>query len=135
MRRPLTLICVALLALGLTACGSSVSTSGFQGEQHEVAQAIANLQSAATTGEYKKLCGELLSAPVVARLGGAGDCERAVKNQLAEIDNLQVSVQTVRVASDRTSATAAVASVYEGKTRAGKLSLVKEGKHWKISGL
>jgi hypothetical protein len=130
-----TLICLPLLALGLTACGSTVSTSAFKGEQHEVAQTISVLQNAATTGEQKRICDELLAGAVVTRLGGAKSCEKAIKNQLAEIDNLQVSVQSVQVASGSTSATARVASVYEGKTRAGKLSLVKEGKHWKISGL
>jgi hypothetical protein len=135
MRRALTLLCVPLAALGLSACGSAVSTSSFKGEQHEVAQAIANFQTAATTGEYKKICGEMLSATIVARLQGTKSCEKAIKNQLAEIDNLQVSVQTVQVASASRRATANVGSVYEGKTRVGKLSLVKEGKHWKISGL
>jgi hypothetical protein len=135
MRRPLTLLCLPLAALGLAACGSTVSTSAFKGEEQEVAQAISDLQSAATTGEQKKICAELLSATVVARLGGAKGCEAAIKNQLAEIDNLDVSVQSVHLASGKTTATADVSSIYEGKTRAGKLSLVKEGKHWKIAGL
>ncbi len=77
----------------------------------------------------------MLSATVVARLGGAKGCEKAIKNQLAEIDNLQVSVQSVKVAAGSTDATANVGSIYEGKTRVGKLSLVREGKHWKIAGL
>jgi hypothetical protein len=135
MRRPLTVLCLPLAALGLSACGSSVSTSSFSGEQHEVAQAVANFQTASTTGEYKKICGEMLSATVVARLNGTKSCETAIKNQLAEIDNLQVTVQSVKLASGNASATANVGSVYEGKTRVGKLSLVKEGKHWKIAGL
>jgi hypothetical protein len=135
VRRPLTLLCLPLAALGLAACGSAVSTSSFKGEQHEVAQAIANFQTASTTGEYKKICGEMLSAAVVARLQGAKTCEKAIKNQLAEIDNLQVSVQSVQLASGSTGATAHVGSIYEGKTRVTKLSLVKEGKHWKIAGL
>lgn len=135
MRRLVTILCLPLATLGLTACGSAVSTSSFKGEQHEVAQAIANFQSAATTGEYKKLCGEMLSATIVGRLGGGKGCEKAIKAQLNEIDNLQVSVQSVKVAAGNASATAGVGSIYEGKTKVGKLSLVKEGKHWKISGL
>jgi uncharacterized protein YceK len=135
MRRPLTMLCLPLAALGLAGCGSAVSTTSFKGEQHEVAQAIANFQSAATTGEYKKICGEMLSASVVGRLGGAKACEKAIKSQLNEIDNLQVSVQSVHVAAAGTGATASVGSIYEGKTRAGKLSLVKEGKNWKLTGL
>jgi hypothetical protein len=135
MRRPLIMMCLPLATLALAGCGSAVSTSSFKGDQHEVAQAIANFQSAATTGEYKKLCGEMLSATVVRRLGGAKGCEKAIKAQLNEIDNLQVSVQSVKVAAGSDAATADVGSIYEGKTRVGKLSLVKEGKHWKIAGL
>jgi hypothetical protein len=136
MRRHLAAtLCLPLATLGIAACGSAVSTSAFKGQQHEVAQAIADFQTAATTGEYKKICGEMLAATVVARLGGAKSCEKAIKNQLAEIDNLQVSVQAVKVAGGNDSATANVGSIYEGKTRVGKLSLLKEGKHWKISGL
>jgi hypothetical protein len=135
MRRLLAPLCLPLAALGLAACGNTVSTSAFKGEQHEVAQVVAEFQNEATTGEQKKICGELLASAAVARLGGVKGCEKAIKNQLAEIDNLQLSVQSVDVTSGNASATAHVGSVYEGKTRAGKLSLVKEGKHWKIAGL
>lgn len=135
MRRLLALLCVPSCALALSACGSTVSTAGFKGEQHEVAQTISNLQADATAGEQKKICSDDLAASVLSKLGGLKACEEAIKKQLAEIDSLEVSVQSVKLASGDTGATAAVRSIYEGKTRPSTVSLVKEGGKWKVSAL
>ena len=136
MRRRLSLVlCLPLSALAVSACGSTVSTAGFKGAQHQVAQTVANLQSHATAAEEKKICGEDLAAAVVRRLGGTGGCEAAIKRQLAEVDSLEVSVGSVHIAAGGTSATAGVASIYEGKSRASTITLVKEGGKWRISKL
>ncbi|HEX3519690.1 MAG TPA: hypothetical protein VHT29_11730 [Solirubrobacteraceae bacterium] len=129
----LTLLCVPLSAVSLAACGSAVSTSSFSGAKHEVAQAISNLQADATAAEQKKLCADDLAAPVVTRLGGQKGCETAVKNQLAEVDSLEVSVQSVQIAPGGASAIAHVKSEQSGKSKPGTVSLVKEGKAWKVS--
>jgi hypothetical protein len=142
-RRPILLLSWPLLALGLAACGtSSVSTSTFSGERHAVAQTVANLQSDANAGEQKKICADDLSSALVVRLGGKSGCETAIKNQLAQVDNLEVSVQSVALAGARRhgaagpeTASAKVKSVYSGKGRESTLTLVKEGGKWKISGL
>jgi hypothetical protein len=134
MRRSLPLLCLPLSALALTACGNTVSTAGFKGAQHEVAQTIANLQSDATTAEEKKICTKDLASAVVTRLSGTKGCEAAIKSQLTEVTNLEVRVESVHVASGATTATAAVRSVHEGKSKASTVSLVKEGGKWKISG-
>ncbi len=131
-----TVLCASLLSVGLNACGSTVSTSNFKGEAHEVAQAISNLQSDATAHDEQKVCANDLAAAVVARLNGAtGGCKQAIKNQLAEVDGFEVSVQSVELggAPPRQTATARVKSIYAGKTRVGTLSLVKEGGKWKVS--
>jgi hypothetical protein len=135
MRRLLALLCLPLCALTLSACGSTVSTANFKGEAHEVAQTISNLQADATAGEQKKICGDDLAAAAVSRLGSVKGCEEAIKKQLAEIDSLEVSVQSVKLASGNSTATAAVTSIYEGKKRPSTVSLVKEGGKWKISAL
>jgi hypothetical protein len=132
-KRALALPSVALVALALGACGSTVSTSGFQGEQHEALQAISNLQSDATSAEEKKICADDLAGPVVTRLGGASACEATIKNQLAEVDSLEVNIQSVKITG--ASASASVKSIYSGKTRLHSISLVKEGGKWKVSGL
>jgi hypothetical protein len=133
MRRPLALIGLPLLAVVLAGCGSATSTAGFSGEKHAVAQTIANLQSHATAAEEQKICSADLAASVVSRLGGTKPCEAAIKSQLTEVDSLEVSVESVDVASAGNSATASVRSIHEGKTKESTVSLVKEGGKWKIS--
>jgi hypothetical protein len=135
MRRPLTLLSIPAACLLLSACGSTVATSSFKGTQHDIAQTVANLQSDVTSGEEKKICDNDLAAAVVSRLGGAKACEAGVKTQLAEIDNTELQVETIHVASSGTEATAGVQSIYEGKKRKSTVSLVKQGKTWKISSL
>jgi hypothetical protein len=127
VRRLSALLCLPLSALALGACGTTVSTAGFKGSEHEAAQTVANLQSHATAGEEKKICGQDLAAALVAKLGGAKRCEAAIKSQLAEVDSLEVTVQSVKLASDGSSATAEAVSVHEGKKRASTVALVKEG--------
>jgi hypothetical protein len=135
MRRTLPLLCAAPLAAGLGACGKSVSTSSFQGEQRQVARRIADFQSDATAADEKKVCANDLAAAVVGKLGGRRGCERAITHQLREIDNLEVSIESIRLAPGGTTAQARVKSVREGKRRPSSLSLVKEGGAWKVSGL
>ncbi len=132
-RPTLTLLCLPLCAVAVAACGTTTSTASFKGEQHEVAQTVANLQSDATSAEEKKVCANDLAAAVVTRLGGQKGCEKAIKNQLAEVDTLEVSVQSVQIATGGTTATAHVKSTRSGKKKSGTVSLVKEGKDWKIS--
>jgi hypothetical protein len=125
----------AALALGLAACGSAVSTSAFKGEQHAVAQTVSNLQADATAGDQKKICEDDLASAVVTRLGGLKGCEQTIKNQLAEIDSLEVSVQSVTIGAGGAAATAQVKSTVSGKSRPGTVTLVKQAGKWKVSGL
>lgn len=153
MRRALVLLspllaCAPLGALGLAACGAAVSTASFKGEQHEVAQTVANLQTDATAGEEQKICANDLASAVVARLGGTKGCEAAIKSQLGQIDNLELSVQSVTLASHHApsthdaktpsaidTASARVKSIHAGKSKQSTVSLVKEDGKWKISAL
>jgi hypothetical protein len=131
----LALLCLPLAALVLGACGSTVSTSAFRGEDHAVAQAISDLQTDATAADEKKLCTDDLAASVIVKLGGKKGCEKTIKTQLTEIDSLEVSVQSVHTAAGAATATAGVTSTYAGKKRAGTVSLVKESKGWRIAAI
>jgi Putative lumazine-binding len=134
LARPAALFCVPLLALGVTACSSATSSSSFKGEPHEVAQAIANLQSEAAAGEAQKICDDLLSSSVTARLSPAhGGCTQALKSQLTEVDSPELTIGSIQLHG--TSASATVKSVYAGKSRVSMMSLVKEDGKWKISKL
>ncbi len=133
MRRPIALLCALLLATGVAACASTVSTSSFKGEQQKVAQAISNLQSDATALEAKKICGEDLAAANVARLNAAGGCKHALETQLKQIDNFETTVESVKISGNR--ATAQVKSIDTGKKTIQTLMLVKEDGKWKVSGV
>jgi Domain of unknown function (DUF4878) len=132
--RLLSPLLLALLALGLAACGATTSTNSFKGEEHAVAQAIANLQSNATALEHKKVCKEDLASSVVARLARApGGCAKALESQLKQIDSFEATVEAVEI--DGHSATAHVKSIREGKQHIETLTLVKQGGRWRISGV
>ncbi len=128
--------CAVLLVIGLSACATTVSTSGYKGESKEVAQTIKNLQADVTAGEEKKVCNNDLAAPVVKSLSSAkGGCQQAIKDQLAEIASFEVNVQSIQITAAGHAASAKVKSKYSGKNRLSTLSLVKEGKRWKIATL
>lgn len=133
MRRVLALSCMPLCALAVSACATTTSTGSFKGAEHAVAQTIANLQSAATGSEEKKICTQVLAAKVVASLGGTKGCEAAVKEQLSEIDGTEANVESVLLSGK--TATAKVKSVFAGKKTVTSVFLVEEGGKWKISSL
>jgi hypothetical protein len=127
-----------LAALVLAGCGTTVASTNFAGEQHEVAQAIANLQNHVNAQEQQKICENDLASAVVTRLNAAsGGCKQAIKEQLAEIDNSEVKVDSVQLGSGRKAgtATAHVRTIYSGKTRASTASLRKESGKWKLAAI
>src|SRR5450759_4682561 len=90
-------LCVAAVALGLTACGETASTSSFKGESHSVAQSVSDFQSDATAGDQKKLCENDLSSALTARLKSSGGCQTVLKNQLHELDALNLTIESIAV--------------------------------------
>jgi hypothetical protein len=134
MPRVRLLMALCMCVPALAACGSTASTSGFKGVEHEVAQRVADLQSDATSSNRENICKNDLAAAIVTKLGGRKGCEEALKHQLAQIDNLEATIVSVKVAPDGKSATAKVKSTYEGKTREKTIPLVKESSGWKVSG-
>jgi hypothetical protein len=136
MASPRTLtcaFCALALTIGLGACGETASTGNFKGESHNVAQTVSNFQTDATSADEKKLCENDLAATLTTRLRGAGGCQAVLKNQLREIDALNLTIESIVVKGN--SALAHVKSTYGGKSRITTLTVVKEGSHWKISGM
>jgi copper chaperone CopZ len=128
--------CAVLLVIGLSACATTVSTSGYKGEAKDVAQTVKDLQADVTAGEEKKVCKNDLAASVVNSLKPAtGGCEQVIKNQLKEIASFEVDVQSIQVNSPAKTATAKVKSKYAGKSRISTISFVKEAGKWKIAKL
>jgi hypothetical protein len=133
MPRRYRLLVPCSFALALAACGTATSASNFKGAEHEVAQRISDFQSDATSSSRSNICTKDFAAPLVARLGRRKACEAAVKSQLGQIDNLDVTIKSVKLAPDGKSATATVKSTESGKTRERTVSLVKEGASWRLS--
>jgi hypothetical protein len=133
MRRVFAFACLSLCALVASACGTTTSTSNFKGAEHEAAQTVADLQSDITASEKKKICERDLGAPIVTKLGGQKACEEAIKNRLTEIDNTELTVESVKVEGDK--ATAQVKSVYGGKKQIRSVTLAKEGGRWRITSI
>jgi hypothetical protein len=132
--RPLVAgICACAFAVGISACAETASTGKFSGESHNVAQTVSNFQTDATAEDEKKLCEDDLAATLTAKLGRVGGCQTVLKVQLHEIDALGLTIESISV--NGTHALAHVKSTYSGKNRVTTLALVKEGSHWKISGL
>jgi len=136
-KRTLSQLLLPLLALSLAACGSAVSTASFKGEEHAVAQAIANLQSDVREASQQKVCSDDLSSAVVSAVGGPTRCPQAIKGQLSEVDSFEVAVTSVHLdtASKPPTATARVKSTYAGKSQSRTITMVKEGGKWKLSRL
>jgi hypothetical protein len=126
-------LCALAFVLGVSACGETASTSNFKGESHNVAQTISNFQTDATDADEKKLCESDLAATLTSRLRGFGGCQAVLKNQLREIDSLGLTIEAIKITGKE--ATAKVKSTFSGKNSITALLLVKEGSHWKISGM
>jgi copper chaperone CopZ len=134
LRTIASLCALSLLATGVVACGNTVSTSSFKGEQQKVAQTVSHLQSHATALDAKKICSEDLAAANVARLNAApGGCKKAIKSQLKEIDSFDTTVQSVQI--NGATATAHVKGVNGGKKSVQTVTFAKEGGRWRISGI
>jgi hypothetical protein len=125
--------CAVLLVVGLSACATTVSTSGYKGEAKDVAQTVKNLQSDVTAAENKKVCQNDLASTVVKSLSSAsGGCQQVIKDQLAEVASFEVTVNSIQITSPGHTAVAHVRSKYSGKNRNTTISLVKESGKWKI---
>lgn len=125
---PLAAVC----AVALVSCGETVSSGKFKGEAHNVAEAVASFQKDATAGDQKKLCENDLAQSIVGRLHSAGGCQAVLKEQLGQVDALNLTVESVAVKG--ATAQARVKSTWSGSNRISTLSLMREAGHWKISG-
>lgn len=130
--RALTALGLAGCTLAIAACGEAVSTSSFSGESKNVAQTLSDFQKNATAGDEEKLCRNDLAATVTKALKRSGGCQAVLKSQLRQVDSLNLTVQAIAVKG--LSAQARVKSTWSGRNRLTSLSLVREGRRWKISG-
>jgi hypothetical protein len=122
------------LALAVAGCGEAVSTSSFKGEEHNVAQRISSFQKHATEGSQSKICESDLATNLLAHIKASGrGCTETIKEQLKNVEDLTLTVQSVTVHGK--TATATVKSTWSGKSQLSTLKLQREGEDWKISGV
>jgi copper chaperone CopZ len=134
LKRAILQLCAVLGVIGLSACATTVSTSGYKGEAKDVAQTVKNFQSDVTAGEEKKVCNNDLAASVVKGLSSApGGCQQVIKEQLKEIASFEVDVQKITITGAGHAATASVESKYSGKNKISSVLLVEEAGKWKIA--
>ena len=124
---------LALLAAGCTQAGSSGdSASTFNGQQHDVATTVEDLQSAGAKHDEGQVCSQLLAKQFVDTLDAApGGCQAKVKAALKDTDTFDLTVEAVTINGDK--ATARVKTENGAKDKTTTLQLVKEGGRWKIS--
>jgi Putative lumazine-binding len=128
------LVLAAATAAGCGATSSDEDSSGdFKGEARLVANTIEDLQSAGSKGDQDEICRDLLARELVRRLarGRSGGCERTVDDALKDTDAFDLTVRSVNVRG--TTATARVKQETGDRDRADTLTLVREGRGWRIS--
>lgn len=140
-RAPLALA-LALGALALGGCGAQAgsnpgSASFSAPEQQAVSSAIKDIADASASRDYAKICSDYLAAPLVKRLDatkGTSGCADALKQSLRDVNQSKLAVRAVRVQG--TNAEAVVQPTGTGDVeQQARLSLVKEGSRWKLSGI
>lgn len=107
---------IALIAMGLAACGSSTSP------EQEVRDAVTSAHQAAKDKDYKAFCGSIdkKSLQQLEKLGG---CEKLFEGEDGTVDKLDIT--KVVVTGDKATVTA--------KGEKDPLELLREGGEWKIS--
>ncbi len=126
MRRALA-TCLTLL-LAAAGCGGTGSSAGdFEGAEAQVATAIEDLQEAATEGEERRICRQLLAEQLAS---SAGDCNAVVDEAREGADTNDLTVEDVRV-SGETARARVESGTREKQTET--CELVREGGSWRIS--
>ena len=131
MRR--TLAIAAVLALGLSACGSSDSDSKPSGTaQEQITKVVDNLSTAGQRRDAERICKEILAKQLVEELKSAGgDCLTEMDRAIKDATDFDLKVSQIKVTGN--SATARVRQGDDGDTAV--FSFVKEGDDWKASAL
>jgi hypothetical protein len=134
--RLLALTCAAALSALGAGCGPATSTSTFHGEEHAVAQTVSEFQSNANSRNQAHICTHIITAELRRRLATPHrSCAKALEEQLAQVDNFNISIEPGGISVRGQRATARVKSTWSGKEAPSTLELVKEAGRWRIAAL
>jgi hypothetical protein len=130
-RRLAAAIATVTVAVGAAGAGCGREPSPSQ----QVRGALSAFGEATAAKDYQRLCDEILSGRLVARLEGAAlPCEVALQAGLGDVRNPVLVVRRIQVRGDR--ATARVHTSAEGQPPSDDvLALRREGGAWRITSL
>jgi hypothetical protein len=128
MRR--TLAVVAVLALGVSACGAAESTPDTP--QEAITKVVDDLSTAGKRRDADRICKEILAKRLVDELKTAGgDCVTEMDRAIKDATDFDLTISQIKVTGN--TATARVRQGEDGETAV--FSFVKEGDAWKASAL
>lgn len=135
-------VLVAATAALATGCGaeegSDVESASFkEPERQAVSAAVDDFADAARTRDYEQICSDYLAAPLVKQLDaakGTDRCPEQLALSLRDVDEAILAVRDVKISG--TNAVAVVQPTATGSVeKQSRLTLVKEGPRWKLSGV
>jgi hypothetical protein len=138
VRLPVFVLPAALVATLLAGCGTSTTNNAgdFTGDQKAVAQVVDDLEKASkgTNPDTKEICNTLFAKAVADKLRqGNDDCQDAVKRQLKDVSDTDITVKKVAITGN--SAVATVVSSVNGNDATQTLNLTRDGQLWRIASL
>jgi hypothetical protein len=130
MRR--TFAIVAVLALGVSACGGTDSSKPSGTPQEQITKVVDNLSTAGQRRDADRICKEILAKRLVDELKTAGgDCVTEMDRAIKDATDFDLKISQIKVTGN--TATARVRQGEDGRTAV--FSFVKEGNTWKASAL
>ena len=122
------------LVMGLASCGGGDDDDEATGGlAQEAAAVIEQLEHSIRTGEYERICSELLSAEVRRQAGG-GECPAMLERTSAGVKRPRIEVKEIRI--EGAMAAVDVVTVAEGEARVeDTIRLVREAGGYRISSL
>jgi uncharacterized cupredoxin-like copper-binding protein len=134
MPRALLAVPLALAALAAGCAQAGSSAGKFNGEQHNVAAKIEQLQSAGESGDAKEICDEVLAKQLRDEMqAGSSNCEQQLDEALKDADDFDLEVEKVTVAGN--TATAQVKARDGSGDRVREFELTREGGDWRVTSL
>jgi hypothetical protein len=125
---------VVLIALASGCTANPSSSSGFEGEEKNVAEVVDKLGTAGQAGDAGELCDSVFSKRLREAIAESGStCAQEMDKAIADADDFDLDVEDVTISG--TTATAKVSGLIDGKQSVRDIGLVREGADWRVQEL
>lgn len=120
-------------ALLLAGCGGEASSAGdFEGEEKKVAEAVEEIETAASRRDGETLCRDLIARELRAKAAEGGtSCDKEMEKAVKDADSFDLEVEKVSVSG--TTATVTVRGDAGRKRRTATVRMVKEDGRWRAT--